>query len=81
MINYGLITVNTMFLPIIGMLVGLVLGIRVNAKLNIWFYLIVGVFIAYLLGALPYYKFPMSYSFILSLIGLLIGNIINRILK
>ncbi|WP_292461044.1 hypothetical protein [Methanothermococcus sp.] len=81
MINYGLITINTMFLSLVGMLVGFLLGITINTKLNIWFYLIVGVFIAYMLGSLPYYNFPMSYSFILSLVGLLFGNIINKVFK
>ncbi|WP_421077692.1 hypothetical protein Mjas_08320 [Methanothermococcus sp. Ax23] len=81
MINYGLITINTMFLPLVGMFVGFMLGIKINMKLNMLFYLIVGVFVAYLLGALPYYNFPMSYSFILSMVGLLFGNLINMMFK
>ncbi|HIP90017.1 MAG TPA: hypothetical protein EYH22_00470 [Candidatus Nanopusillus sp.] len=78
MINYGVITINTMFLPFIGLIIGFILGKRITVKLNMWFYLIVGLFIGYLLGALPYYEFPMSYSFLLSLIGLLLGNFINK---
>ena len=81
MLSCGLITLNTMFLSIVGMFVGFMLGIRINTKLNILFYLIVGVFMAYLLGAFPYYNFPMSYAFVLSMIGLLFGNLINRMFK
>jgi energy-converting hydrogenase B subunit J len=57
------------------------LGIKINAKLNLLFYVVVGVGVAYLLGAFPYYELPMSFSFLLSLGGLLIGALINRIFK
>ena len=77
----GLLNINLMYLSIVGMVVGIILGSRINTKMNISFYLISGVIIAYLLGAFPYYNFPVSYAFILSIVGVLIGNIINRVFK
>ncbi|HIP84127.1 MAG TPA: hypothetical protein EYH15_01355 [Methanothermococcus okinawensis] len=60
------------------MILGFILGRRITAKLNIWFYLLVGVVVGYLLGPLPYYNFPLSYSFLFSLLGLLLGNLTVR---
>ena len=77
----GLLNINLMYLSIVGMVVGIILGSRINTKINMLFYLISGVIIAYLLGAFPYYNFPVSYTFILSIVGVLIGNMINRVFK
>ena len=81
MISYGIITIDTMFLSLIGMFVGFIMGIRITTKLNILSYLIAGVIVAYLLGAFPYYHFPISCSFILSMIGLLFGNMVSSKFK
>jgi len=70
--------IEYLFLPFTGMILGFILGRRITAKLNIWFYLLVGVVVGYLLGPLPYYNFPLSYSFLFSLLGLLLGNLTVR---
>lgn len=79
--DFGLLNINLMYLSIVGLVVGIILGSRINTKMNILFYLISGVVIAYLLGTFPYYNFPISYEFILAIGGILIGNMINRALK
>lgn len=70
--------IEYLFLPFIGMILGFILGRRISIRLNLWFYLPVGVIVGYLLGPLPYYNFPLSYSFLFTLIGLLLGNLTVR---
>jgi len=70
--------IDYFFLPFTGMILGFILGRRITVKLNVWFYLVVGLVVGYLLGSLPYYNFPLSYSFLFSLVGLLIGNLTVR---
>ncbi len=70
-----------LFLSLIGLFIGIVIGIKIYMKLNYIFYIFVGVIVAYLIGPLPYYNLPLSYSFLFSLIGLLIGNMVNSIVN
>jgi energy-converting hydrogenase B subunit J len=75
------ISLNMIYLSVMGMVIGIILGSRIDSKMNIGFYLISGIIIAYLLGAFPYYNFPISCAFILSIFGILIGNAIHRLFK
>ncbi len=71
--------IDMIYLSIVGMIIGIILGSRVHTKINMPFYILSGAVIAYFLGAFPYYNFPISCAFMLSIIGLLIGNGLNRI--
>ncbi|AEF95779.1 hypothetical protein [Methanotorris igneus] len=67
------------FAPIVGFLIGMVLGTKFREKIKvISFYLIVGAIIAYFLKPLPYYNFPvpLSLTYFLSVLGIIVGNLL-----
>jgi energy-converting hydrogenase B subunit J len=57
-------TLNLNFVAVIGILLGLVLGIKIENKNNVFFWLLGALFISYLIGPTPYYdKIPFSHVF------------------
>ncbi|ABR54838.1 conserved hypothetical protein [Methanococcus vannielii SB] len=75
-------TLNLNFVAVIGILLGLVLGIKIENKNNVFFWLLGALFISYLIGPTPYYdKIPFSHVFFSGIVGILIGNGFKGLLR
>lgn len=78
----GLLSINTMFLSIVGIALGILLGVNIKQHNSLLFWLIMAFFISYLIGPLPYYgDLPISYVFFFSIIGILLGNFIRSLFR
>ncbi|MDK2790984.1 MAG: energy-converting hydrogenase subunit [Methanothermococcus sp.] len=78
----GLFSINTMFLSMVGIVLGVLLGVNIKQYNSLLFWLITALFISYLIGPLPYYgNLPISYVFFFSTIGILLGNFIRSLLR
>uniref|UniRef100_A9A937 Energy-converting hydrogenase B subunit J n=1 Tax=Methanococcus maripaludis (strain C6 / ATCC BAA-1332) TaxID=444158 RepID=A9A937_METM6 len=75
-----LMTLNLNFVAIIGVLVGLLLGLKIENKNNVILWLLGALFISYLMGPTPYYEaIPFSHIFFSGIVGILIGSGIKGI--
>ncbi|MCS3900704.1 hypothetical protein [Methanococcus voltae] len=75
-------SLDIMYISIIGIIVGFILGLKINEKLKLLHWLVLGLFVAFLLGSTPYYQeIPFSHIFLAGIVGVLVGNICKSNLK
>ncbi|AEK20649.1 hypothetical protein [Methanococcus maripaludis] len=75
-----IMTLNLNFVAIIGVLVGLLLGLKIENKNNVILWLLGALIISYLMGPTPYYEsIPFSHIFFSGIVGILIGSGIKGI--
>jgi len=73
-------TLNLNFVAIIGVLVGLLLGLKIENRNNVILWLIGALCISYLMNPTPYYEaIPFSHIFFSGIVGILIGSGIKGI--